>query len=481
MESFNSTQRGSILDKAQGQTFDIVIVGGGISGAGAFREAAKRGLKVLLIEQNDFGSATSSSSSKLIHGGLRYLEMMDFGLIFESCKDRKRLLEMTPELVQPLEFLFPVYKGQRRKLWMIYIGTWIYWLLALFRNIGRPKQCDGDETIALSPQLERRGLEGSVRYYDAVTSDTRLTLATVKTGVELGGVACNHAKVTSYIQDTNRINGVVVEDQFTEKKYSIKAKWVLNAIGAWTDHAQIRMTKGVHMIIENNPFQIKQAIVMLSPIDGRVVFIIPWFGHTMIGTTDDDYEKNPCKVDVEKKDLEYLLKTTLAYFPMVQINPDQIISTFAGLRCLKREGIAHPSDISREHVLFSNTPGLLNIAGGKLTSFLSQGEEIIDWIQSHAHMKGKKKSSNKLATVTPHDQMKQPTETLFVNLIRNEMAATIQDLLKYRTLSFYLAKDRGASLIEMASRAIKAELDFSDDELQRQADEYRKEIEKLYV
>lgn len=483
MEPFSATRRKQILETCEKEPLDIIVVGGGITGAGAFYEASRRGMSVALFEQNDFASSTSSASSKLIHGGLRYLELMDFSLIFESCKDRKRLLEIAPELVQPLEFLFPVYKGQRRNLWTIYAGTLIYSLLALFRNIGWPKKCSHDETLTLSPLLNRRELSGAVRYFDASTMDSRLTLSTIKTGYKMGGLACNHAKVIEYIREGEKISGVLVQDQLTQKQYVVRAKWVVNAIGPWSDPTKMRLTKGVHMIVEGNPFQIKQAVVMLSPVDGRVLFIIPWCGQTMIGTTDDDYDGDPSQVRVEKKDLEYLLKAALAYFPTVKITPDQIVSTFAGLRCLKREGMAHPSDISREHVLYSETPGLLTIAGGKLTTFLSMGEEIIDWVSSHSPKIKSKKTpvARNLEKVAPLKTTQHPTEQVFRDLIHHEMAASVRDLLKYRTLSFYLTKDRGASLIELASHAIKTELNLSDDQIKQQIIEYKKEIEKHYV
>ncbi len=483
MESFSAKQRLSSLQLCEENEFDIVIVGGGITGAGAFLEASRKGLKVALFEQNDFASSTSSASSKLIHGGLRYLEMMDFGLVFESCRERKRLLKLAPDLVQPLQFTIPVYKGQRRNLWTVFAGTWIYSILSVFRNIGYPKKLSPQKTLELFPRLNRRDLKGCVQYFDASTLDSRLTLSTIKTGASLGGRAFNHVKVTQYLRKNNKVTGVTVEDKITKKTFSISAKCVVNTIGPWTDPSQLRLTKGVHIIVQGNPFEIKTAITMLSPSDQRVLFLIPWCGHTLIGTTDTDYSGSPSEVCADKDDLEYLLRIVQIYFPMVVLRREDVLSTFAGLRCLKREDNSHPSSISREHILYSNEPGLVSVAGGKLTTFISMGTEIIDWVltQSFGIKPKSKIKIRKLEFVMPYSDFIEPTEDKFRELIRNEMVVTIRDLLQFRTLAYYLTKDHGASLIEMASHAIKAELGYSNDEIKRQVVEYKTEIEKQSV
>lgn len=482
-ESFSAKQRLTSLQQCEETQFDIIIVGGGITGAGAFLEAARRGLKVALFEQNDFASSTSSSSSKLIHGGLRYLEIMDFGLVFESCRERKHLLKIAPDLVQPLQFTFPVYKGQRRNLWTIFAGTWIYSLLSVFRNIGYPKKLSAQKTLELFPRMNRRDLKGCVQYFDASTLDSRLTLSTIKTGASLGGHAFNHVKVTEYQRKKNQVTGVIVEDKITKKTFSISAKCVINSIGPWTDPTQMRLTKGVHIIVQGNPFEIKTAVTMLSPTDQRVLFLIPWCGHTLIGTTDTDYTGSPGEVSADNDDVEYLLRVVQVYFPMVVLRREDVLSTFAGLRCLKREIESHPSNISREHILYSNEKGLVSVAGGKLTTFMSMGKDIIDWVLNHqSDFKTKSKIKiRKLEHVMAYSDFYEPTEDKFRELVRNEMAVTIRDILQFRTLSYYLTKDHGASLIEMASRAIKTELGYSADEIKRQVAEYKKEIEKQSV
>ena len=243
MKPFDASQRASNLQICQDQEIDIIVVGGGINGAGVFLESSRFGLKTLLLEKDDFASATSSASSKLIHGGLRYLEMMDWKQVFESCRDRKKLLKLAPSLVQPLEFLFPVYRNQRRRLLTIYLGTIIYYFLALLRNIGFPKKAGVKKTSQLAPKLALENLRGSVLYYDASTIDSKLTISAIKTGAQLGGYACNHAEVTDYITENGSIRGVQVTDKLSNKTYSIRSKWVVNAVGPWTDEIRSKFLK----------------------------------------------------------------------------------------------------------------------------------------------------------------------------------------------------------------------------------------------
>ncbi len=492
VKPFSAQRRTSILDESQKKPLDMIIVGGGITGAGAFLEASRRGLNVLLLEKNDFASGTSSISSKLIHGGLRYLETFDWKLIFESSRERKRLLTLCPSLVHPIEFLIPVYKNQRRGLLTMYIGTWLYYLLSFFRNIGRPRLFSHKTSLQLESKLGGKDLTGSVTYFDASTIDSKLTLSTIKTGNHLGGLACNHANVIEYVMENGQVSGVVVRDELTQKTYTLKSKWVVNTLGPWTDPVRstllgknnrtIRMTKGVHILLSGNPFSLAHAILMISPVDGRVVFLIPWCGNTLVGTTDTDYEGHPDDVRIEKKDLTYLLHTVRHFFPDIQISNDQILSSMAGLRCLKQENKSHPSDVSREHILYSEQPGLLTIAGGKLTTFLSMGEEIVDWIfERDSTLSDRSSGPLPIFEKTSDVPSQSIDQTYFEHLIEHEMACTIEDLLRYRTLSFYLSKDRGISLIELASRAISNKLGTSDELLQKQIEVYKSEITKTHV
>ena len=490
MNKLNSSARPDILQECQNEPQDIVIVGGGISGAGAALEATRRGFKVCLLEQNDFGSGTSSASSKLIHGGLRYLEIGDLHQVFESCKDRKKLLRLTPQLVHPLEFLFPVYKGQRRWLITIYIGTWIYYFLALFRNIGIPRRCNAKETQELAPKIKTKGLSGAARYFDAATIDSRLTLSTVKTANSLGAKVCNHAKVIRYIKDGSRICGVVVQDLISGLEYEIRSRWVVNTIGPWTDgtrkallqktNSTVRLTKGVHIIVEGNPLEITTAMVMLAPQDGRVTFLIPWLGHTMIGTTDDDYKGSPEELRVTPEDVDYLKDITKYYFPDVEIDSSNILSSFAGLRCLKQVNKAKPSDVTREEVLFSEMNGLLTMAGGKLTSFLSMSEKIINWLcqreeaWSHRQAQSLQHLQETVLTALPNSI----DEGLFNRLIDEEMATTVTDLLKTRTLLYFFERDHARSRIDLAASCLKKRLQYSDAQIETQIQEFENQIEQ---
>lgn len=489
MQGFSAQSRSTILKNATNETYDLLIVGGGIVGAGILLEASRRGLKTLLVEQHDFGSGTSSASSKLIHGGLRYLEIGDFHQVFESCKDRKHLLKLVPELVHPLEFLFPIYKGQRRNLWTIYIGTWIYFLLAIFRNLGTPKKCNSQKTSELAPLLKRERLTGSVRYFDASTIDSRLTLSTIKTSLQFGGKACNHAKVIRYVFENEKVTGATVQDEITQQEYEIKAKQVVSAVGPWTDESRkaflqkdtskVRLSKGVHIIVKGNPFQITTAIVMLAPTDGRVMFLIPWLGDTMIGTTDDDYQGSPDELTVTSQEIEYLKNTAYFYFPSVAISNEQILSTFAGLRCLQPANHEHPSDVTREEILFSDSNGLLTVAGGKLTSFLSMAEKIVHRIvKQNGWNHPSRQKLHQFTSISKYTQDEQPSENFFSTLIDQEMATTIQDLLRYRTLRYYFSKDHAQSWISLAAETLKKKLNYSDEEINRQKNEFQQQIQK---
>lgn len=484
VESFSAKSRPLILQNATVNQLDVLIIGGGITGAGILLESSRRGLKTLLVEQNDFGSGTSSASSKLIHGGLRYLEIGDFHQVFESCKDRKRLLKLAPELVKPLPFLFPIFKGQRRNLWTIYAGTIIYYILALFRNLGFPQKNSASKTLRIAPSLKKENLTGSVQYFDASTIDSKLTLSTIKTSLQFGGNACNHAKVIRYLKDKNKIVGAVIRDQISNLEYEIRAKRIVNAVGPWTDplrkeflnHSdpKVRLTKGTHIIVKGNPFQISTAIVMLAPSDGRVMFLIPWLGDTMIGTTDTDYHGPPSDVSITSEDIHYLLTTAKFYFPSVAIQQQEILSTFAGLRCLQPVNKENPSDVTREEILFSDAEGLLSVAGGKLTSFLSMSERIMNLL-IEKNPEWKSLSTHKLTSfvsVSPYLYQQLLDDEYFNHLIDTEMAATIRDLLQFRSLRYYFSKDHGTAWMETAAKCLQAKLGYAEEEIHLQKNEY---------
>ncbi len=382
--------RAQKLERLQAGAFDLLIIGGGINGAGIARDAAMRGLRVALIEKGDFASGTSSKSSKLIHGGIRYLQMGDFRLVRTACRERDLLRRrLAPHLVQPLAFLFPVYDGDPVGLLTLAAGMWLYDLLAAFRNIRRHRMMSKRRTLAAEPQLRRAGLHGAAFYYDCITDDARLTLETVLAAEAEGAVATNYVELRNFIKKDGRIVGATVSDHFTGEQFTVHAHTVVNATGPWADYVRrlddptvpacLRLTKGVHVVVPRQRLGNNNAVVMHSPRDKRVLFVIPWGVHTIIGTTDTDFSASPDVAAADAADIAYLLETANWFFPAARLEQADVVSTYAGVRALvAAEDVANPSAVSREEQIFESTAGLLTLAGGKLTTYRSVAEEMVD-------------------------------------------------------------------------------------------------------
>lgn len=390
---FSSEQRKDNIDKAQQKTYDVLVIGGGITGACIARDAAERGLSTLLVEKNDWAFGTSSRSSKLIHGGLRYLELFDFKLVFEACRERRRLLLNAPHLVWPQPFLFPVYKGDRNGLVMIGIGLWLYDILALFRNVQRHRMHGPSRILEVEPELDRERLKGGGQFYDCATDDARLTLAHVQSAHLAGANCINYAQVVDFLREKGMLRGARIRDVISGKEFEAEAKIVVNATGPWTDficklddpHSsrKLRPTKGSHLIVKGERANINNALPVISPTDQRMLFAIPWGKCTLIGTTDTDYEGDFDNVHADRTDVEYILEAINRALPAARLTTDDIISTYAGLRPLiceeGREGIKE-SQVSREHSIYESNSGLVSIAGGKLTTARSMAEELVDLV-----------------------------------------------------------------------------------------------------
>ena len=377
-----------------GGTVDVLIVGGGINGAGIARDAARRGLKVALLEMDDLASGTSSSSSKLIHGGIRYLEQLEFSLVFESVSERRILLDIAPHLVNPLGFLFPVYRGSRRALTTINAGMWLYEGLSLFRSPKRHRTLNPDQIRQEEPALKVDNIKGAPLYYDCSTDDARLTLESALDAADNGAIITTWARAEEFITDDNgRVVGAVARDMLTGKTRSIRAQAVINATGPWTDRIlaknregsseMLRPTKGVHVVVEREALPVNNAVVCFHPEDGRVLFAIPWGGRTYLGTTDTDYEGDPAEVRADLVDVDYLINAANLYFPAHQLERKHVISTWAGLRPLVRPPSADDdeideSSVSREHQIVVGTDGVITIAGGKLTTYRKMSKEVVD-------------------------------------------------------------------------------------------------------
>ncbi len=373
-------------------SYDVVVIGGGITGAGIARDAALRGLSVALFEKGDFASGTSSKSSKMVHGGLRYLEHGEIGLVFESVSERRIQTRVAPHLVRPLPFLIPIYRGVKPGLEVMNVGLWIYDSLALFRAPRIHKTFRGAKAaLDLEPQLRPDGLRGALEYYDCATDDARLVLENALDAAALGAELHTYTEVLKFERAAGeRISGVEVRDRLTGKTWSVAGKCVVLAAGAWTDEMVrrfeipfarplLRRTKGVHIVLPRERLPLARAITLISPVDGRVMFAIPWRERTVLGTTDTDFTGSADEVAADHADVEYLCNSGNGYFPGAQLEVSDVISTWAGLRPL----IAPPenvdeSDVSREHEVFSRKDGLVIIAGGKLTTYRRMAREAVE-------------------------------------------------------------------------------------------------------
>ena len=387
-----ATTRGAMWAKLDTEV-DLLVIGGGITGAGVARDAARRGLSVALIEMNDLAWGTSSRSSKLVHGGLRYLESYEFSLVFEAVSERRILMDLAPHLVNPLGFLFPVYQGSRHKLWYIQAGMWLYDGLSLFRSPKRHRSVGSEELRTLEPSLRQEGLQGAPLYYDCSTDDARLTLETALDAVRHGATVATWSRAERFVHDSQgRIAGVVVRDELGSSRKEIRAGVVVNATGPWTDAVRgmrdtaappmLRPTKGVHIVVDRQKLPVDHAVVCLHPDDERVLFAIPWGEQTYLGTTDTDFQGDPGAAHATLADVTYLLEAAGAYFPGCPLAPSDVVSTWAGVRPLvappTKGSDVSESAVSREHQITVAPDGLITIAGGKLTTYRRMASEVVD-------------------------------------------------------------------------------------------------------
>lgn len=358
--------------------YDLLVIGGGINGAAIAHIAAQRGMKVALLEKGDFASGTSSKSTKLIHGGIRYLENFEVDLVYESLRERSIQLKTAPHLVKPLPFVIPVYEGDKRPLWMMQFGVFLYEMLAGPYRVSPRKNLSREEVMRLEPGIEPQGLKGGVLYYDAQMDDARLCLENVLMADQYGAHAANYLKAVSFIKENGRVTGVRARDMLKGGKgeIEVRAKKVICAAGPWTNELlrldipgakkKVRTTKGIHIVYQGEIS--KHAILIGSQSDRRIFFVIPWMGNSLIGTTDTDYIAGPDEVRVEREDIDYLMRESKRVFPALDFDPKKILATFAGLRPLIRKG-GSPRKVSRKHLFYEAPSGVIFVVGGKYTTY----------------------------------------------------------------------------------------------------------------
>lgn len=367
--------------------FDVLVIGGGITGAGIALDASARGLKVALIEMQDFASGTSGRSTKLIHGGLRYLKQLEFKLVAEVGKEREIIHRIAPHLTKPEHMLLPIVQNGSLGKFSARIGMGFYEWLAGVKKSELHKVLNIEQTIATEPLLRKDNLLGGIIFYEYRTDDARLTIEVLKEAVNRGVQAINYTKAIGFIYSNEKIAGAKVADQLINEEYEIKAKYVINATGPWVDDIddlekkhgahKLHVTKGVHIVVDAKKLPIKQS-VYFDTHDKRMIFVIPRDEKTYIGTTDTFYEGDLASPKITTEEKNYLLKCANDYFPANKLSLTDIESGWAGLRPLVNKPDKGPSEISRKDEVFISDSGLIIIAGGKLTGYRKMAQRVVD-------------------------------------------------------------------------------------------------------
>jgi len=386
--SFSVRTRAAYLERVGRETFDLAVVGGGITGAGIARDAAMRGLSVALVEKGDFAAGTSSRSSRMIHGGLRYLRHGQLRLVREALREREALLKIAPHLAYPFPFLLPVYEGSRDSRLKLKVGLTGYDLLAGSRLLEHHTMLSRKELLGIEPALHREGLRGGFRYYDCLVNDARLTLATVLSAAREGAVTVSYVEAIELERDDGRVAGIRFRDCLSGQTGVLRARVVVNAAGPWVDQVRamggaariLRPTKGIHLVVLRSRLPLSSAVVITAG-DGRMLFAVPLGDYSYVGTTDTDYRDDPDAVQADASDVEYLLNAANAAFDGTNVGTADVISTWAGVRPLvAEEGAPAPSDVSRDYEVRMEPEGLVSIAGGKLTTYRAMAEDLVNRI-----------------------------------------------------------------------------------------------------
>ncbi len=386
---FSVLNRHEQIDRATEETFDLLVIGGGITGAGIALDAAARGLSVALLEMQDFAEGTSSRSTKLVHGGLRYLKQFEIKEVAELGRERAIVYENAPHVTTPVWMLLPFHKGGTFGKVSTALGLKVYDVLAGVKKGERRFMLSREETLEREPLVKTDGLLGGGVYVEYRTDDARLTIEVLKAANERGATLFNYMKAVEINTNNLAFKEVVAEDNLTSQRHTFKARKVVNAAGPWVDEVRklddevsgkhLILSKGVHVVFDQADFPLKQAIYFDTE-DGRMVFAIPREGKTYVGTTDTFYEGDPGDMKVEQSDIDYLLGAIAYMFPTINLTAEHIESTWAGVRPLIHEEGKGPSEISRKDEIWQSSSGVITIAGGKLTGYRKMAEKIVDLI-----------------------------------------------------------------------------------------------------
>ncbi len=533
---FSVKNRPEILKQLQAETFDLLIIGGGITGVGIALDAAGRGLKVALIEKQDFGAGTSSRSTKLIHGGLRYLKQLEFGLVREVGQERKTVYHNAPHLVVPEKMLLPITSDGSFGKTSASVGIYTYDWLAGVKRSERRVVLSRKETLAQEPLLKKDGLEAGIMYSEYRSDDARLVIEVAKTAVEDGALLINYVECQSFIYEKDSIVGIEAFDSLSSEQVKINAKRVINAAGPWVDKVRskdekisgkrLHLTKGIHLVFDHARLPIKEA-VYFDVSDGRMIFAIPRGSSTYVGTTDTDYKGALERPTVSQRDVDYVLDAANKVFEIKPLKQEDIRSSWAGLRPLIHEDGKSPSELSRKDEIFISENGLISIAGGKLTGYRKMAERTVDLaveqLQENfgASYVVSRSSARKLSgggfhsfkafldelgpTDTPRETLADlfgkygentktiigllaPTEEdktaaiLAAELkycIEHEMVSELSDFLIRRTGRLYFEKELADKYAPLLNNLLSSELGLSEAEAKKSLDTYLKESQDV--
>lgn len=538
--SLSANSRRENLEKLGGEVFDLAIIGGGINGAGIARDAASRGMRVALIEAKDFAIGTSSRSSKLIHGGIRYLENFEFGLVFEALSERRRLFELAPHLVHPLRFVIPMYKGGRVSPFLMGLGMFLYDALALFETPEPAEKLKPNEISQTLPMLSQKDLAAAFAYSDAYMDDDRLVIETLRSADAKGAVAVNYVRAEAATHDSNgKILAVKARDELTGDRLEIKARHFVSTVGPWTDQVapklvpdwkpRMRPSKGVHLTFTRDRLPLKQAVVMAA--EKRIVFGIPRHEMVIVGTTDTDYPGDPYTVHTTRKDVEYLLGVVDQYFPGAKIKESDIVASYSGVRPLVHDEADTESKTSREHTIITDARGLTVVMGGKYTTYRLIAQQAVEsaltmfsfedkvlfdrgntleplnpkvsapaYAEKTVRVKNLIKDFPRFADLIPQLFERHGPES--ADLIKNygphvagtweeqlwaleaahaidaTSCLTIGDFLLRRTPLVLSRVDHGRAFLDAVTKVFRAKLQFSDAELKQQILDWEKEMQQ---
>jgi len=537
---FSPAIRQANIERMKSETFDVLVIGGGITGAGVARDAALRGLSVALVEKDDFASGTSSKTSRMVHGGLRYVAQLQLGVVAESCTERDKLRRLAPRLVWPTPFTVPVYQGAKSSLAKFRIGLWLYDLLSRFRCYKRHRMLRPEQVIAAEPMINPERLAGGALYYDCRTNDARLTLAVIQAAQEHGALVANHVEVRGLVKKEGKVSGAEVVDHDTGVSFTARARVVVNATGVWSD--QIRQmddpdapkmmypSRGSHIVLSRRQLDVRNAVTFYGADGQRARFALEWGDTCIVGTTDPEHAGDLDQVSASAQEVDELLTAVNEAFSGPNLTRDDVISTYAGVRPLVLEEGKSAYQVSRAHKIVASDAGLVTIAGGKLTTYRKMAEETVDRVvaklqaefgvrtkqgcqTAHFSLTNVDLKSELAGLVERYPQLDRavlahlalaygpaaPTVLAFAEgdagmgrrivpglpyiwaevpyAVQHEMAITLDDLLIRRTQIIYEDRGQGLECAADVANVMARHLGWDPAEVERQLEHYRQQVE----